>query len=58
MAELTSPMFPQAVASFEPTSTGVLIWTRLAGGATEARWTIARDPSMEDVVERDRKSVV
>ena len=52
MAETTSPTFPQAVASFEPTSTGVLLWTRLAGGATEAGWAIARDPSMEDVVER------
>ncbi len=47
MADPTSPMFPQAVASFEPTSTGVLLWTRLAAGATEASWAIARDPSME-----------
>ena len=52
MAEPSTTVFPHAVASFDPTSTGVLIWTRLAEGGTEATWTIARDPSMEDIVER------
>ena len=52
MAEQTASTFPQAVASFEPTSTGVLLWTRLAAGTQEATWAIARDPSMEDVVQR------
>ena len=51
MADPTS-RFPHAVASFEPTSTGVLLWTRLAGAATEASWAIARDPAMRDVVAR------
>jgi alkaline phosphatase D len=50
MAEPRTSLFPQAVASFEPTNDGVLLWARLAGGATEASWAIARDPSLEDVV--------
>jgi alkaline phosphatase D len=41
--------FPQAVASFEPTRTRVLLWTRLQG-ATEADWVIGRDPELADVV--------
>ncbi|CAN5710886.1 alkaline phosphatase D family protein [soil metagenome] len=41
-------VFPHAVASFEPTSSGVLLWTRLTG-ATEADWVIARDPGLADV---------
>jgi alkaline phosphatase D len=45
----SAPTFPQAVASFEPTGTGVLLWTRLGQGTT-ATWTIARDPQLQDVV--------
>jgi alkaline phosphatase D len=41
--------FPHAVASFEPTTTSVLLWTRLARG-TEVDWTIARDPGLADAV--------
>ena len=41
--------FAHAVASFEPTDTSVLLWTRLTG-ATTASWTIARDRDLQDVV--------
>ena len=43
------PVFRHAVASFEPRADRVLLWTRLTG-ATSARWTIARDPVLDDVV--------
>jgi alkaline phosphatase D len=42
-------VFSHAVASFEPTATAVLIWTRLTG-ADRARWQVARDPGFSDVV--------
>jgi alkaline phosphatase D len=42
-------VFVHAVASFEPTDTSVLLWTRLTG-ATTATWTIARDAELADVV--------
>ncbi len=46
-------VFLHAVASFEPTSSGVLLWTRLSG-ASEAEWVVARDPDMVDVVASGR----
>ena len=52
MADPTTSTFPYAVASFEPTTTGILLWTHLGGGRTEASWAISRDPAMADVVER------
>jgi alkaline phosphatase D len=42
-------LFRHAVASFEPTATSVLLWTRLTG-ATEAAWVLARDEALTDVV--------
>ncbi len=42
-------VFRHAVASFEPTSSGVLLWTRLTG-ATDSEWVIARDAGLADVV--------
>lgn len=44
--------FPQGVASGDPLSDAVLLWTRLAGavGATELRWEIATDPALAEVV--------
>ena len=45
-----STTFAHAVASFEPTSAGVLIWTRLSGGHTEAEWMVATDPGLHEVV--------
>ena len=42
--------FRHAVASFEPTADGVLLWTRLSGGRTETTWTLAADPSFAAVV--------
>lgn len=43
------PVFRHAAASFEPTASSVLLWTRLSG-ATEAQWVLARDPDLTDVV--------
>ena len=42
-------VFPHAVASFEPTNSGVLLWTRLTG-ATSTTWELAADPSFAAVV--------
>jgi alkaline phosphatase D len=47
-------VFEHAAASFEPTSSGVLLWTRLGGGVTEAEWVIASDPEMNAVVAAGR----
>lgn len=52
----TDDTFPQAVASFDPTSDAVLLWTRLGGGTTDAAWELARDPAFEDVVATGRAS--
>ena len=43
------PVFPWAVASFEPTATGVLLWTRVTQGGTVG-WEVATDPDFADVV--------
>lgn len=43
--------FRHAVGSFDPSSSAVLLWTRLTG-ATEAAWELARDEAMTDVVQR------
>ena len=42
-------VFRHAVASFEPTDRAVLLWTRLTG-ATSARWTLAADSGLSQVV--------
>jgi alkaline phosphatase D len=44
--------FRHAVASFEPTETSVLLWTRLSGGATSAELVVAADPGFDVVVTR------
>ena len=41
----TSP-FPHAVASFEPTSSAVLLWTRVCEGVGDVDWSVATDPGM------------
>jgi alkaline phosphatase D len=43
------PVFPWAVASFEPTATGVLLWTRVVRGGTVG-WEVATDADFADVV--------
>ncbi len=43
-------VFAHAVASFEPTAWGVLLWTRLSGGHATADWVVATDPSITDLV--------
>lgn len=44
-----SSVFCHSVASFEPTATAVLLWTRLTG-ASRATWRIATDPALTEVV--------
>lgn len=46
-------VFRHGVASFEPTSDSVLIWTRLSG-VTSAYWVMSTDPQMAQVVARGR----
>ena len=46
--------FTHAVASFDPTSSAVLLWTRLAEGVRTAELVVARDPELRDVVHRRR----
>ena len=41
--------FAHAVASFDPTTDAVLLWTRLTGAAS-ADWVVARDAALRDVV--------
>jgi alkaline phosphatase D len=42
--------FEHAVASFEPTSTGILLWTRVSDGSGEVDWVIATDPELRSIV--------
>jgi alkaline phosphatase D len=43
-------VFAHAVASFDPTASSVLLWTRLGGEHRRASWAIATDPELSDVV--------
>jgi phosphodiesterase/alkaline phosphatase D-like protein len=58
MPAVAQRVFRHAVASFDPTSSAVLLWTRLSGGdeadVVEAEWEVARDPDMGDVVASGR----
>ena len=47
-----SAVFQHAVASFDPTETSVLLWTRLSAGATSGELVVAADPHLHDVVTR------
>ncbi|CAN5848353.1 alkaline phosphatase [soil metagenome] len=47
---MTSEVFAHSVASFEPTASGVLLWTRLGREETHAGWVLAGDPDLTDVV--------
>ena len=44
-----STPFPHAVASFDPTSSSVLLWARTTA-ATALEWVVATDPDLTDVV--------
>lgn len=46
-----APVFAHGVASGDPTSTGVVLWTRVAPGQA-VRWVIAADPDLATVVQR------
>ena len=48
--------FPHAVASFEPTTDGVLLWTRVIGGATDVSWCMGADPDLTEIVARGQAS--
>ncbi len=43
-------MFQHGVASFDPTSDGVLLWTLVSGGGP-ARWELAHDESFVEIVQ-------
>lgn len=47
--------FPYGVASFEPTSSGVLLWTRTTD-PTPLRWEVAEDPDFRVVVAGGRST--
>ena len=51
-ADVDDRLFPQGVASFDPTPDRVLLWTRApeVDPGTELRWTVATDPGLDDVV--------
>ena len=40
-------VFEHAVASFDPTATSILLWTRLSEDMTWASWLVARDPELD-----------
>jgi len=42
--------FDYGVASFDPTATSVIIWSRYAKADTEVNWQVARDIAFKDVV--------
>lgn len=44
-----APVFRHAVASFEPTSSSVILWTRLTG-AQSTSWVVATDPELRETV--------
>jgi alkaline phosphatase D len=44
--------FAHGVASFDPTATGVLLWTRLDGDDRTVSWVVASDPKLSRVVSR------
>lgn len=46
---MTGSPFAHGIASFDPDSTSVLLWTRLDPPG-DARWTVATDPRLQDVV--------
>jgi alkaline phosphatase D len=46
------PRFPHAVASFDPTDTQVLLWTRVSGDAASIELVVGRDARLTDVVHR------
>ena len=54
-AQLTNPVFRHGVASGDPLSDRVILWTRVTPkttGAQTASWVIARDPKLAQVVAR------
>ena len=51
-----TPDFPHGVASFDPTATSVLLWTRTEA-ADSVHWTVGRDPELTDVVASGRVAV-
>jgi alkaline phosphatase D len=55
-AEPAPPPFQWGVASFDPTPTSVLLWTRVdpasgGGGDVAVSWVLARDEALADVVQ-------
>ena len=53
-SNLTENNFNEGVASFDPTSSKVIIWTRYSGSNTKINWEVATDPDFNNKV-RDGK---
>ncbi|MET0577388.1 MAG: alkaline phosphatase D family protein [Ilumatobacteraceae bacterium] len=45
-------LFTHAVASFEPSASSVLLWTRLGEATSSVTWVVALDPHLDVVVAR------
>lgn len=55
--ELKNSGFDTGVASFDPTSTGVIIWTRYSGNIdAEITWEISRNSNFSNVLRRGKVS--
>jgi alkaline phosphatase D len=56
LAQVTNPVFRHGVASGDPLSDRVILWTRVTPksttGSTPVAWTIARDPRFAQVVSK------
>ena len=46
--------FDYGVASFDPTATSIIIWTRYTKGDTEVTWQMAKDNQFKDVVRQGK----
>ncbi|AJA68477.1 alkaline phosphatase D family protein [Myroides odoratimimus] len=49
--------FDYGVASFDPTATSIIIWTRYANANTEIVWEIAKDLHFKDIVRQGKATV-
>jgi alkaline phosphatase D len=50
-------VFLHGVASFEPTSSSVLLWTRASGSVEQVTWELAVDPELRHVIASGTASV-
>jgi alkaline phosphatase D len=55
---LNSELFEHGVASGDPSTSAVILWTRLSGqsGGQELRWVVANDEALQDIVSEGKVS--